>query len=151
MNFTPFILAGVLGVVFYLLQNRQVWSTSENGLPFDNYFKQATAQYNLPESLLSRIALQESSYNLNASGASGEVGIMQITPRWHPGVNAADPIASIFYAGSIMRKYFNEFGSWEKALAAYNWGETNVRNKGIEQAPGSTKRYIENILQDIGL
>ncbi len=141
----------VLGIALFTISNRKAWATPVNGLPFDNYFKQATAQYNLPESLLSRIALQESSYNPNASGTSGEVGIMQITPRWHPGVDAANPREAIFYAGSLMRKYFNEFGSWGKALAAYNWGETNVRNKGIEQAPESTKRYIKNILQDIGL
>ncbi len=130
---------------------RQVWATPANGAQFENYFIQATARYNLPPGLLSRMAKQESDYNANASGASGEVGLMQITPRWHPGVNAADPVESIFYAGSLMRKYFNEFGTWEKALAAYNWGETNVRNKGLEQAPESTKRYIQSILQDVGL
>ena len=151
MNISPIILAAVLIVVLFAMPARQVWATPVNGLAFENYFNQASARYNLPLGLLSRMALQESGYNPNATGASGEIGIMQITPRWHPGVNAADPIESIFYAASLMRKYFNEFGSWEKALAAYNWGETNVRNKGIEQAPQSTRRYIQNVLRDIGL
>ncbi len=151
MNFTPIVLAAVLGVALFAIPARQVWATPAKGVQFENYFIQATARYNLPPGLLSRMAKQESDYNPAASGASGEVGLMQITPRWHPGVNASDPIESIFYAGSLMRKYFNEFGTWEKALAAYNWGKTNVRNKGLEQAPESTKRYIENILRDIGL
>lgn len=151
MNLTRTIFAAVIGIFLYAISARQVWATPVNGLAFENYFKQASERYNLPAGLLSRMALQESSYNPNARGTSGEVGIMQITPRWHPGVNAYDPQESIFYAGTLIRKYFNEFGSWEKAIAAYNWGETNVRNKGVEQAPEITRQYIQNVLRDIGL
>ncbi len=151
MKLIPIIFAVVSGIALFTISNRQVWATPAKGAQFENYFIQATARYNLPPGLLSRLAKQESDYNINAISSAGAKGLMQIIPRWHPGVNVNDPIESIFYAGALMRKYFNEFGTWEKALAAYNWGETNVRNKGIEQAPESTKRYIENILRDIGL
>jgi len=151
MNVTSIILITVIGIGLYIGVNKTVWATPKNGLAFESYFKTAEKQYSLPSGLLSRMAYQESRYNPNATGTSGEVGIMQIIPRWHPGVNAANPVDSIFYAGALMQKYYNEFKSWPAAIAAYNWGETNVRNKGLEQAPESTKRYIRDVLGDIGL
>jgi soluble lytic murein transglycosylase-like protein len=150
MNFTPIILT-VVGIALYIIPARQVWATPVNGLPFENYFKQASERYSLPPGLLSRMAYQESNYNPNASNPSGAKGIMQIIPRWHPGVNVYDPRESIFYAGALMRNYYNEFRNWPEALAAYNWGETNVRNKGLEQMPEETRQYIRNVLEDIGL
>jgi soluble lytic murein transglycosylase-like protein len=151
MNTKPLFLAAVLGVALFAISARQAWATPINGLAYENYFKTATARYNLPPGLLSRMALQESNYNPNASNPSGALGIMQIIPRWHPGVNVYDPRESIFYAGSLMRAYYNEFKNWPEALAAYNWGETNVRNKGLAQMPLETRNYIRNVLGDIGL
>jgi len=149
-NTLPLFIIG-LGTLFASVLSRNVWATPENGLIYEPYFKQVEQKNNLPPGLLSRMAYQESRYNPNAAGASGEIGIMQIIPRWHPGVNAANPVDSIFYAGALMRKYYNEFKSWPAAIAAYNWGVTNMRNKGLEQAPESTKRYIRDVLGDIGL
>jgi len=151
MNLTPIILAAAVGIALFTLPTRQTWATPKNGLAFETYFKSAEKQYSLPAGLLSRMAYQESRYNPNAISTRGAIGIMQIIPRWHPGVNVANPVDSIFYAGALMRKYYNEFKTWPAAIAAYNWGETNVRNKGIEQAPESTKRYIRDVLGDIGL
>lgn len=126
------------------------WITPDRGKVFDFHFNKAETQYNLPGGLLSRMAFQESNYDPSVLGAGGEVGLMQITPKWHPSVNPADPIASIYYAGKIVRDYYNEFGSWEKALASYNWGVTNVREKGMTQVPPITLSYYINVLNDIG-
>lgn len=144
------LLMGSIGLFLFAMSTRAAWATPPHGMAFDRYFKKAERQYALPPGLLSRMALQESGYQVNARGASGEIGIMQITPRWHPGVDPTDPEQSIYYAGYLMRKYYNDFGSWSEAIAAYNWGETNVRNKGIEQAPEITRRYIRDVLGDIG-
>lgn len=127
-----------------------IWTTPPQGQKYDPYFRQAERMYSLPPGLLSRVALQESSYNPEAKGESGEVGIMQIIPRWHPSVNAADPVASIFYAGKYLRENYNRFGSWREALAAYNWGPTVLARKGFDAAPASTKQYVYDVLADIG-
>ena len=88
---------------------------------------------------------------MNAKNLSGATGLMQIIPKWHPGVNVNNPYDSIFYSASLMRKYYDEFDSWEKALAAYNWGETNLRTHGIDNAPVETQKYVSDISQDVGL
>jgi len=150
MNILPLVIAAfVIGGVF--LTATPVWATPAEGKPYQAFFERAERLNNLPAGILSRMAYQESRYNPNATGASGEVGIMQIIPRFHPNVNPANPHDAIYYAGALIRKYHRELGSWGKALAAYNWGITNVRAKGVEQAPPSTVRYVNAILTDIGL
>ncbi len=156
MNATTGIV--ITGALLYLFSTRGGafptagrWITPPEGQGYDYAFRAAERRYQLPPGFLSRIAYQESRYDPNARGASGEVGLMQITPRWHPGVNAYDPIASIDYAGSLFRRYYNEFGSWDAAIAAYNWGETNVRRKGVYAAPSITLGYIRDVKRDIGL
>lgn len=127
------------------------WITPPEGQQYDWAFRAAERRYKLPPGFLSRIAYQESRYDPNARGASGEIGLMQITPKWHPGVDPHNPVASINYAGSLFRRYYNEFGSWDAAIAAYNWGETNVRRKGVYRAPSSTLGYIRDVKRDVGL
>jgi len=145
------IYIGIAGLFALLTLNKTVWSTPNNGKKFIPYFNAAEKENDLPAGLLSRMAYQESRYNPTASGRSGEVGIMQIIPRWHPGVDATNPIESIQYAGRLMRRYYNRFGSWDKALAAYNWGPTALQKYGLIRAPESTKKYIKDILGDIGI
>jgi soluble lytic murein transglycosylase-like protein len=134
------------------------WTTPEPGKQFDPYFEQATNLYNLPQGMLSRLAYQESRYNPNALGTSGEVGIMQIIPRWHPNVDASKPKEAIFYAASYLRQNYDRFKSWDKALAAYNWGPGNLANaiedngdNWLTVAPTITQKYVTQILTDIGI
>lgn len=115
------------------------------------FFDKSEATFNLPAGMLKAQSWYESQYDVDAKGAAGEIGLMQIIPKWHPGVRAEEPREAISYAGSLLRKFHNEFETWEHALAAYNWGETNVRNKGINAIPASTRNYIQNILRAIGL
>lgn len=128
------------------------WTTPTRGKEWDPDFGQAEEKYNLPPGILASMAFRESNYNPNASNPSGAVGMMQIIPKWHPNlIDPFSPVNAIFYAGKILREYFNEFETWPHALAAYNWGETSLRNKGIENAPSETRNYIANITGDIGI
>jgi len=150
-NTLSLVIVGIAAILGVALWPRSVWATPARGLIYETDFKQAEKENNLPAGLLSRMAYQESRYDSHAQGASGEIGIMQIIPKWHPGINPANPIASIHYVGQLMRQYYNRFGTWEKALAAYNWGPTALTRYGIDRAPASTKRYIHDVLTDIGL
>ena len=102
------------------------------------------------------MAEQESRFDPDARSSAGALGIMQIVPRWHPDVNPLDPVAAIDYAGALMRKHFERFGSWVKALAAYNAGPTRlaneVRDHGVNwlaNMPAETQDYVARITSDV--
>lgn len=127
------------------------WVTPRRAARFEPHFKAATAKYGLPAGLLSRIASRESGYNPNAVSPAGAVGLMQILPRAHPGVNAKDPLASIDYAAKYLRQLFEQFGAWTLAVAAYNAGPGNVRKYGGVPPFKETRAYVAAILPDIGV
>lgn len=96
------------------------------------YGLEQARQNGVPEDMYSRQIQQESNWeHCRADGSlkisSGNaVGVAQIIQRWHPNVDVTDPWASLRYSTMLMRQHFNRFGSWRKALAAYNWGGGHV-------------------------
>lgn len=121
-------------------------------------FDRAEAQYSLPQGLLFRQAFQESRFRDDiVSGETrspaGAVGIMQIIPKWHPEIGergALDPAIAIPYAAKFMRQLYNQFGSWEKALAAYNWGPGNLQKQPDPYKwPTETRNYVTSIARDV--
>lgn len=89
----------------------------------------------------------ESGFNPDAESGAGAIGIAQIVPRWHPGVDVRDPYASLQYAARLLASHLREFGSERLALAAYNAGAGAVHSVG-NQVPnnGETPAYVEKIL-----
>jgi soluble lytic murein transglycosylase-like protein len=115
----------------------------------------AEDRYAIPRDLLVRLAWQESRFNVAAhNAASNATGIMQIVPRWHPGVDPLDPPAAIDYGARYLADQWHRFGSWELALKAYNWGPGNV-NKWLASGgasppePLETQNYSAQILADV--
>lgn len=89
---------------------------------------------------------QESGFNPNAYNPSGATGIAQIVPKWHPGVDANDPIASLEYAANLMASHLANYGGdYSKALAAYNAGPGAVASGAAFTYP-ETQNYISSIL-----
>lgn len=123
------------------------------GEPYREIIETAERRYNLPSGLLARLLWKESRFRPDAVNASsGAQGIAQIVPRWHPGVDPFDPREAIPYAAGYLRENFNRFGSWDKALAAYNWGPTNVAgavarldNAWTDALPRETRDYVTDI------
>ena len=89
----------------------------------------------------------ESDFNPDAASGAGAIGIAQIVPRWHPGVDARDPYASLQYAARLLASHLREFGSERLALAAYNAGAGAVHSVG-NRVPdnGETPAYVEKVL-----
>ncbi|MCH8059352.1 MAG: lytic transglycosylase domain-containing protein [Proteobacteria bacterium] len=132
------------------------WSIPAAGRRFAELFQRAEYTHGVPRHLLARMAQQESNYDPNARSDAGAVGIMQIVPRWHPTVNALDPIAAIDYAGELLRRHFDRFGSWVKALGAYNAGPTRLAREvsaggvnWLAGMPAETQAYIARITADV--
>jgi soluble lytic murein transglycosylase-like protein len=117
--------------------------------------REAEARYGIPPDLVVRLAWQESRFNVAAlNSGSGATGIMQIVPRWHPGVDPANPFASIDYGARYLAQLARQFGTWELALKAYNWGPGNVAAwlRGGDDAPTEpleTQNYSAQILADL--
>lgn len=136
---------------------RRIWDAIPSN-PFQSLLSNTEQALGLPPTLLSRIAWIESRFNPNAYNPSGATGIMQIVPSAHPGVNAKDPNAAIPYAGSFLKQLYNQFGSWEKAIAAYNWGPGNLQKDIAKNGanwkaglPAETSNYLAQVNQVIDL
>lgn len=134
------------------------WVLPASGEPYRAMLESASQKYGLPWPLLARVAWQESRFRPDViSGkvrsSAGAVGIMQIIPRWHPELGEAgalDPAQAIPYAAKFLRRLFDKFGSWELALAAYNWGEGNVARSTNESAwPKETFAYVRDVTSDV--
>ncbi|MHB1342573.1 MAG: lytic transglycosylase domain-containing protein [Coriobacteriia bacterium] len=135
------------------------WKTPLAGMKYDEAFRMAEQYYNLPDGLLSRMAYQESRYNPKAfNKKSGAMGLMQFMPVFRdgnggygiPAFDPYDPFMAISMAGKLMAAHYRNFGNWQEALAAYNWGPGNVQRKGLASAPLETRNYIAQISADLG-
>ncbi len=80
--------------------------------------------------------------------SAGAVGVAQIMPQYHPGVNPKDPIASIQYAAKYLNQLRQQFGSLNLAIYAYNAGPNAVRQYG-GPIPGDAESqgYLKNVLK----
>lgn len=132
---------------FYPVPKETQWKydPTEAALPYMEQVRAAAAEYNIPEGLLGAMFEIESKYNPNAVSEAGAIGIAQIMPEYHPDIDPTDPDASIKYGASYLRKMYNKFGTWDKAVAAYNTGPSNLRKIGFENLKGETARHLEKL------
>lgn len=112
-------------------------------------FRRQESSYAMPDGFLEAVAEKESGFNHDIItcvrlGGVGEEGIMQLRPEYHLDSRASrcNPQVAIPYAANFLAKNFMRFGTWTEALAAYNWGPTNLETRGLNAAPAATKRYI---------
>lgn len=120
--------------------------------------KAAESRYNLPVNLLARLLYQESHYRADiisgkVKSSTGAAGIAQFMPETARqfGINPLNTDQSIDAAGRYLNQLYNSLGSWDKALAGYNWGQGNVKKKGLINAPQETRLYVSQILSDLGI
>lgn len=114
----------------------------------------AEFKYSLPTGLLHRLIFQESHFRTDiitgkTISSAGAIGIAQIVPKWHPGVDPYDPTASIYYAASYLKQLRKQTSSWSEAIAAYNWGIGNLQRSGLGNAPKETRDYVAQITADV--
>jgi soluble lytic murein transglycosylase-like protein len=147
------------------------WTPPASAARWLPHIAAAEGQHAIPDMLLARLIYQESRFR--ADVIDGTVrgggkkqgdpgwdtaarGIAQIVPKWHPGVDPLDPVASIYYAANYLAQLKRQFGGWEKALASYNWGPGNVTvassqngEQWLAVAPLETRRYVLEITADV--
>lgn len=77
------------------------------------------------------------------SSPTGSKGAGQLNSRFYPESDWRDPYTNISKSIEIMSGYLKKFGSYRKALAAYNWGPGNVGGgtwDGVYHAPWDGRR-----------
>jgi hypothetical protein len=91
----------------------------------------------------------ESGFIPNRVSSAGARGIAQIVPKYHPGVNPDDPIASIKYAARHIAETQRQFGGdMRLALLAYNGGTPTIA-KYRGPIPGSreNQQYYGKVMK----
>jgi hypothetical protein len=113
------------------------------------YAREAAIRAGCDPDVFVRQIQQESGFDPEAFNAgSGATGIAQIVRRWHRDVDPTDPIASLDYAATWMVKLHAQYGTYQRALAAYNWGPGNLSGWDGQRAtlPDETCHYLDVIL-----
>lgn len=118
----------------------------------------AAKQYGVDPNIMAGMLMKESMLHPDViSGkrvsTAGAVGIAQFMPDTAKrfGIDATDPIQSIFGMAAYLRSNLDKFGgNYEKAIAGYNWGENRDALKSDDwrsSAPDETKDYVGFVTQ----
>ncbi len=78
------------------------------------------------------------------TSSAGAKGVFQLMPSSFPGQDVTDLNTNISLGIGYLKQLFNQYGNWNQALAAYNWGPTNVNNSS--SIPSSVAAYVSKIL-----
>jgi len=116
---------------------------------YSGFIKAASRQYGIPENLLRRVIMAESGGNAHARSPVGALGLMQLMPGTARGLgveNPFDPRENIMGGSKYLAEQFHKFGSWRKALAAYNAGPGAVVKYGGVPPFSETQNYVHEIL-----
>ena len=109
-------------------------------MPYEwqDYMRTYCEEYGCPYPLALAVAQTESNFDMDAVGASGEVGIMQLNPgpggSYHVEIQAATGLDPTTTSGNIaggcykLGLYLAKYGNVEKAAMAYNMGEGGARS-----------------------
>lgn len=105
---------------------------------YAEYVEVYAEQYGVPESLVYAVIHTESGFDSGAVSPVGAVGLMQMMPDTFEWLTDEilfdhlesgmlyDPETNIKYGTYLLSRFYDRYGDWELALAAYNGGVGNV-------------------------
>lgn len=105
-------------------------------------------QAGIPWNIFNAMIHQESGWNNNETSPAGAIGLGQLMPGTAAGlgVDPHDPIQNLTGAARYLAGMYSKFGSWDKALAAYNAGAGAVTHYGGIPPYQETQAYVRNVL-----
>lgn len=122
---------------------------------YQDYMRTYSRKYGCPYQLALAVAEAESDFDMDAVGAVGEVGIMQLNPgpdgAYHKeleeetGLDTTTPEGNIAGGCYLLGKYLQEYGSVTMAAMAYSMGQA-----GAEQAREAgiiSTTYADGVLE----
>ena len=118
-------------------------------VPFGSIIFSEAKKNNLPPELVAAVVHTESKFVPTARSGAGAVGLMQLVPktgRWLGARNLTDPGQNIMAGAKYLRYLVDRFdGNTQKAIAAYNAGEGNVRRFGGVPPFRETRNYVNRV------
>ena len=125
------ILLGIIFNAFLTVVDRLIY-------PEDYYetVMKYSDEFSVPSELVFAVIKVESDFKSDAKSSVGAIGLMQMLPstyEWLASKLGDAPFAAMLYDPETNIKYgtyylqylYAKFGTWEKAVIAYNWGEGN--------------------------
>ena len=116
---------------------------------FDEYIRQASALYQIPEPLVRAVIKVESDYDPRAVSYAGARGLMQLMPETAARMQVKDindPRENIFGGVRYLRVLANMFnGDLELSVAGYNAGEGAVVQYGGIPPYAQTRDYVVKV------
>jgi hypothetical protein len=126
-------------------------------VPFGGIIYSEAKKNDLPPELVAAVVHTESKFVPTARSNRGAVGLMQLVPktgRWLGAHNLTDPAQNIQAGAKYLRYLTDRFsGDQQKAIAAYNAGEGNVRRFNGVPPFKETRNYVQKVRsfqQDLG-
>ena len=112
-------------------------------------YSELEKRYGLPAGLLSAISMQESRGNPNATSPVGAKGEFQFMPgtaaRFGIAGQERNTAVAVAAAAKYLASNLRMFGDLDKAIAAYNAGEGNVKKYGGIPPFRETKGYVKGV------
>ena len=122
---------------------------------YQDYMRTYCTAYECPYPLALAVAEVESHFNMEAVGAAGEVGIMQLNPgpdgAYHAELEAATGLDPTTPSGNIaagcylLGKYMADYKDPHKAAMAYNMGVAGAKNAW--EAGGTSTDYSAAVVE----
>ncbi|MDT8438411.1 MAG: transglycosylase SLT domain-containing protein [Wenzhouxiangellaceae bacterium] len=116
---------------------------------FREEVREVSARLGVDEALVRAVIHAESWFNPEAVSRAGAEGLMQLMPATQQRFGVSDPFdprgnieAGVAFLAELLARYE---GDWERAVAAYNAGESAVdRYDGIPPFP-ETREYVRRV------
>jgi soluble lytic murein transglycosylase-like protein len=122
-----------------------------NVIALKTYADTQADAFGIPRTFFSNLIETESGWNPNSVSSKGAQGIAQLMPGTAPEINRFDPYASMSKAASLLKEYYDRFGTWEMAAAAYNAGPGSVtKYSGVPPYP-ETQNFVAKVMSGLGL
>ncbi|MEA2569774.1 MAG: hypothetical protein QOI24_1775 [Acidobacteriota bacterium] len=118
-------------------------------VPFGSIIYSEAKKNDLPPELVAAVVHTESKFVPTARSHAGAMGLMQLVPktgRWMGARNLMNPVENITAGAKYLRYLTDRFGGdQQKAVAAYNAGEGNVRRFNGVPPFQETRNYVSRV------
>lgn len=129
------VLIGAIAVSTFLCAAKASAADTEVKIPeeYIGYCEEIGTEYNICPELLMAIVEKESGGNPELSGASGEIGLMQVIPKYHTErieelgyPDLYNAYENILVGADYLRELFEEYEDTYLVLMCYNMGESRA-------------------------